>query len=281
MRKRLLIIFIIIVLLGTGGFFFKKNFFKKTPPAEKLPEVSFPTIINGELILPKVTTGSGDLSRAVLPTRLAVLSANLAAVTDKDGKTTGIRVVGEVGDLGDKFINGANAIVRFYPASGSAIQKIAQPSANFDFLTVYPQDKALFDFTVEAPPASERLEVVFDVTSASTSASFNELKIASRSMEMKTASGSAGSGQLIQYYLASGRVVNTFSNPISDIIIYGWAKNVEGRVFALGRTDFKNDLLNPGDGIDFKILMVPFQADQKFLNYELSAYGKEYNFLKF
>lgn len=277
MRKKVVIIFIIIILLVTVAFVVKKNFFKKTPSPVALPEVSFPTIINGELILPKVSTGSADLSRAVLPIRLAVLSANLAAVTDKDGKTTGIRVVGEVGDLGEKYINGANAIVRFYPPAGRQvlppIQKIARPSANFDFLTVYPQDKALYDVTVDAPPPSERLEVVFDVTSASSSAIFNQLKIASRSMETKEASSS---GQMIQYYLAGGRVVNTFSNPISDIVIYGWAKNKENRVFALGRTDFKNDLLNPGDGLDFKIIMIPFQADQKFLNYELSAYGKEY-----
>lgn len=276
MWKKLLIVFVIIFFLAVSGFIVKKTFFKKTPPTEKLPEVSFPTIINGELILPKVSTPS---SLPSLATRLAVLSANLAAVTDKDGKTTGIRVVGEVGGLGEKYINGANAIIRFYvTTSAQPIQKIARPSVNFDFLTVYPQDKALYDVTVDAPPASERLEVVFDVTSASASALFNQLKIASKSMEMKTASSS---GQLIQYYLASGRVVNTFSSPISDIVIYGWAKNIENRVFALGRTDFKNDLLNPGDGIDFKVLIVPFQADQKFLNYELAAYGKEYNFLKF
>lgn len=275
MWKKPLIVFVIIFFLAVSGFLAKKTFFKKTPPTEKLPEVSFPTIINGELVLPKVSTDSGNLLAAV-PVRLAVLSANLAAVTDKDGKTTGIRVVGEVGNLGEKYINGANAIVRFYASSSAQpIQKIARPSANWDFLTVYPQDKLLYDVTVDAPPASERLEVVFDVTSASSSAFFNQLKIASRSMEIKEASSS---GQMIQYYLAGGRVVNTFSNPISDIIIYGWAKNVEGRVFALGRTDFKNDLLNPGDGIDFKILMVPFQAEQKFLNYELSAYGKEYKF---
>ncbi|MBI3559079.1 hypothetical protein HY085_01670 [Candidatus Gottesmanbacteria bacterium] len=272
MRKKLFILFIIIIFLATGGFVIKKNFFKSPPPrAGRFPEVSLPTIINGELILPKVSTPS---SLPALTTRLAVLSANLAAVTDKDGKTTGIRVVGEVGNIGDKFINGANAIVRFYATtSAQPVQKIARPSANWDFLTVYPQDKVLYDVTVEAPPSSERLEVVFDVTNASSSALFNQLKIASRSMEMKTASSS---GQLIEYYLASGRVVNIFANPISDIVIYGWAKNLEGRVFALGRTDFKNDLLNPGDGIDFKVLMVPFQSGQKFLNSEISAYGKEY-----
>lgn len=274
MGRKIVIIFAIIILLATAAFVVKKNFFKKTRSPVALPEVSFPTIIDGELILPKVSTGSADLSRAILPTKLAVLSANLAAVTDKDGKTTGIRVVGEVGDLGEKYINGANAIIRFYASSSAQpIQKIARPSANWDFLTVYPQDKVLYDVTVDAPPPSERLEVVFDVTSASSSAIFNQLKIASRNMETKEASSS---GQMIQYYLAGGRVVNTFSNPISDIVIYGWAKNKENRVFALGRTDFKNDLLNPGDGIDFKIIMIPFQADQKFLNYEISAYGKEY-----
>jgi len=71
-------------------------------------------------------------------------------------------------------------------------------------------------------------------------------------------------------------VVNPLDSPVTNISIYAWAKNDAGKVFALGRTDFKNDLLGSGGKLDFKVMVLPFQSDQTMSSYEISAWGKRY-----
>jgi DUF971 family protein len=134
--------------------------------------------------------------------------------------------------------------------------------------------------TVDSPPAADRLEIVLNVSSATEAASFDELKIASRSMEVKTATyqgeATESGGEKVEYYSVAGSVVNILSDPVSDITIYSWARNKEGKVFAFNRQDFKNDLLMAGDKIDFRILLLPLKIEGEFDSYEVAAWGKRY-----
>lgn len=252
----------------------------------KLPEVVLSTIgANGELEVSNDGTNSGQLSKAGLsPSRIAVVSANLAAVYDNNQVMTGIRILGELANIGDGFVESVDPVVRFYNTSGTLVsQKIAQFTAGFDFKEAAPGDKVLYDVTVPSPPTSDRLEIVFNIVSSTASANFLPLKIASRSMELKTADvqsqEASDSAQKVEYYTVSGKVVNTYDQLISDIVIYAWGKNISGRVFTFGRADFKNDLLSPSDKVDFKIIMLPIQGGQKFESYEIAAWGKGYKLL--
>lgn len=227
---------------------------------------------------------SGQLNkgRLSLP-RVAVLSANLSAVYDKT-QMTGIRILGELSNVGDGFVDSVDPVVRFYNSSGTLVsQKIAQFTSGFDFKEAAPGDRVLYDVTVPSPPTSDRLEIVFNVVSSTASANFLPLKIASRSMELKTADvqsqEASGSAQKVEYYTVSGKVVNTYNELVSDIVIYAWGKDTAGRVFTFGRADFKNDLLSPSDNVDFKIIMLPIQGGQKFDSYEIAAWGKGYKLL--
>lgn len=248
----------------------------------KLPRVTLPVIgDNGELVLS--STSSGQLEKPLSSAKIGVLSANLAAIYDKE-KMTGVRILGEMINFGDLHIDAVDPVVRFFNKKGSMIsQKIAKFSTNYDFYEVPPKDKIFYDITVDSPPISDRLEIVFNVVSSTGSAKFLPLKIASRSMELKSADvqakDSSSSAQQIEYYTVTGKIVNTFSNLISDITVYAWGKDVAGRVFASGRADFKNDLISPSGQVEFKIVMLPIQQNQKLESYEVAAWGKEYKLL--
>lgn len=272
----------------------------------KTPDVALPTIYKGELLLPKVTDGgaNNNVSKTNDEARLGVISANLAAIFDKNNKLTGIRVVGEMENHSDKLITGVSPVVQFYATNGTLIgQKVARPSDNFDFKTILAKDKSLYDVTVDNPPQSDKLEIIFNTTASTDSAVYKPLLISNRNIETKTANVSAqadqgnqeitdhnnstASGQAtpaaqpvptqrVDYYIVSGQINNPLANPMTDITIYAWAKDDQNKVFALGRTDFKNDLLNPGDKIDFKVILLPIRSNQDYSDYEIAAWGREY-----
>ncbi len=273
----------IVLLSLLGGYIFINFNRKKEVSSTRLPEVVLPMIgPNGELVLSQASI-SGQKNKSLVSPRLGVVSANLAAIFDKE-KMTGVRIIGEATNIGDSYIDSVDPLVRFYDAKQNMIaQKIAKFSTGFDFKEVPPREKVLYDVTVDSPPPSERIEIVFNVVSSTDSAKFLPLKIASRSMEMKFAEvqseEASGSAQKVEYYTVSGKVVNIFNNLISDITVYAWGKDISGRVFVFGRADFKNDLLSPSDKVDFKIIMLPIQANQKLESYEVSAWGKEYHLL--
>lgn len=250
--------------------------------------VAIPTIINGELVLPKLATGSAVTSLGG-GGRLGIVSANLIGITDQQTqKVTGIRILGEMNNLGDKIVNGISPVVHFINRDGKTIgQKIGRLSSGWEFFGVAPNEKTLYDVTIDNPPEADKLEIILNVSSATDSALFENLKIASRSVEVKTAtyqgSGSgaqgtesAGAGEKVQYYSVSGSVINTLSDPVSDITIYSWARDKEGKVFTFNRQNFKNDLLVVGDKVDFRILLLPLKTSEKFDSYEVAAWGKRY-----
>lgn len=271
-RQKILLVVGIYSILGglgiLGGVFFFRQ--QKTAPVAS-NDVTIPTIINGELVLPKTVS---NLSKMETATRLGVVSANLVGVFDQQ-KFVGIRIVGEMTNLGGKVVDRFSPLVRFFDKDNKLVgQKVGRNSASYDFFGVGPGNKSLYDITVDNPPTSDKVEIVLNVESATTSAVFDELKIASRSVEIKIASDSAG--QKVEYYLVSGKVVNQLDQPVSDIAVFSWGRNHENKVMAVGRADFKNDLLMAGDKVDFKIILLPLKDGEKLDSYEVAAWGKKY-----
>lgn len=249
-------------------------------PAKKdaVIDVSVPTIINGQLVLPKIATESDLTEQSTVNlgkrANLGVISANLVPIVDQQ-KLTGLRILGEMANIGEQTVIGISPVIRFFDVDGKTLaQKIGRISGTWNFFGLSPQEKTLYDITVDNPPQAEKLEIVLNVSSASDSAIFEELKLASRGAEIKTASDSAG--QVVEYYSVSGQVVNTLEDPVSDIAIYAWVRNKEGKVFSFNRQDFKNDLLTPGNKIDFKITLLPFKNNETMDSYEVAAWGKRY-----
>lgn len=285
---------LILIIVTTIWFFPSKSVSQKqsAPPED----VVLPTIYEGQLYLPKTVAVSDEsnFNKGALG-RLMINSLNLAALTDKDGKFVGIRVLGEVTNTGNAHVVKVSPVARFYDDQGKLVgQKIAQMSAGFDFPELGASQRSVYDISISNPPVAEKLEIIFNVAQSSFSAQFAPLKITNRQLEEKTTSfnntrslAATDSSQAaevpssleeITYYIVSGQVVNSLENPVTDITVYAWGKNEENRVFTIGRVDFKNDLLKPGEKIDFKVLLAPIKANQTLINYEIAAWGREYKF---
>lgn len=299
-KKRKIVIFTAAVILAVvfllafrAGFwgFFDQN---KTGGKTVDTDVSIPTIVNGQLVLPKITTDSSGPSLGNMG-RLGVISAQLLPVFDQQNKLVGLRILGEVNNVGDKTVDSISPVVRFFDAQGKVLaKKVGKLSSGFDFFGVTPGDSTLYDVTVDPVENSDKLEIVVNSSSSTVSAMFEPLKIASRSMEIKKAqyqgqqvapaSGAEGTQsaavseekQSVEYYTISGSVVNTLSNPISDIAVYAWVKDSDNKVFAFSRQDFKNDLIDVAGRIDFKMTLLPLRGGEKYELYEVAAWGKEY-----
>ncbi len=278
--KRLLIVGGVVAVLLIGGLVFLRS--RKGGTVSGTTDVAIPTIVNGELVLPKLATGSAAVSALGGKVRLGIISANLIGIADQQTqKLSAIRILGEVSNIGERIVDGLSPVVRFIDKDGKTVgQKIGRLSTGWDFFGVNSGEKTLYDVTVDSPPDADKLEIVLNASSATDSALFDQLKIASRSMEVKTATyqgnASDSAGQKVEYYSVTGSVVNTTSDAVSDIAIYSWARDREGKVFAFNRQDFKNDLLAAGDKINFRILLLPLKNAEIYDSYEVAAWGKRY-----
>lgn len=271
----------------------------------QVQEVTVPSIIDGQLVLPKVSgkVGENNFGGGIGKARLSVQSANLLAIFDpQTQKLQSIRVIGEVLNIGQKIVSEVSPVVRFYDVTGKAIaQKVAELSPNYKFFDLIPGDKTYYDILVSPPDSSDRLEIVLNPVAATDSAKFEQLKISGRTFETKSAtqeqpkveepvqdaSDSAATQSAekktpvpepkkVEYYAVSGSILNPFQDLITEITVYAWVRNAEGKVFSFARQDFKNDLISPGDKVDFKLTLVPFKSDETMYQYELVAWGRRY-----
>lgn len=307
-KRRILItagIITILVVLGTILTLSKLGKLGKYKPTAKLPDIAVPTIVNGELLIPTGTdlnlnvTSPGGLSKNAFGPQLFVVSANLIGIYSQNNNASqseqvisegseaaqlvqqpqvtlsGIRILGEMRNGGSKIIGSFTPVVRFIDKDGAILgQKIGENSANFDFFGLDPADIQLYDITVSDPPAnSDRVEVVLK---GEENSNFSKvmLKIASRSAQPKTVQ--TQSGQPATVHTVSGRVVNSLPVSVSDISIIAWVKDQDGKVYGLGRQDFKSDLIGPNEEIPFKIMVLPAKLDSEFDSFEVRAWGKEY-----
>lgn len=304
----------LVAFLAILGLVYQEAIAKKLPfkvtsetaTQSAMPDVAIPSIINGELVLPRVSgkVGENNLGGGVGKARLSVQSANLLAVFDpQTQKLSQIRVIGEVLNIGQKIVTEVSPVVRFYDKLGKQIsQKVGDLSPNYRFFDLIPGDRTYYDVLVVPPESSDRLEIVLNPVTATDSAQFEQLKISGRQFDTKTAtqeapkaveestpeaseSGATESAKevattpepkKVEYYSVSGSVLNPFQDLITDISIYAWVKNSEGKVFSFARQDFKNDLISPGDKVDFKLTLVPFKNDETMASYELVAWGRRY-----
>ncbi|MCL4390183.1 MAG: hypothetical protein M1484_02035 [Patescibacteria group bacterium] len=244
-------------------------------------DVAVPTIINGNLVLPKVTAGASNLGS--VGAKLGVVSANLVPVMDQQSQqVTAIRIIGEMQNTGTGVVTGISPQLRFLDSAGNVVaQKIADLTTGYSVFGVGPGETTVYDVSVPNPPSSDKLEIILNVSQASGSGAFDELKIASRSMEVKTAvaQGAAASEsgtQSFDYYTVTGSVINVLSDPVSDISVYAWVKDEAGKVFAFAKQDFPNDLVSPREKLDFRINLLPLRTDEKYDSYEVAAWGKRY-----
>jgi hypothetical protein len=234
----------------------------------KTSDVVLPQIVAGQLVVPT----SGESLRNLKPS-LAMVSVNLVGIYDKN-QLSAIRILGTIKNLGNSFVDSFTPVVKFLDVEGKVTaQKIAHLSANYSFFGLSEGEEAVVDITADEPPVSDRVEIILSASSSGMIPESSQIKIQNKRIETVSASAS---GQTVDVYRIEGEIVNTRSLPVSDISIFGWVVDDQGRVFGLARQDFKSDLLNPGGAIAFKMMVLPVRVDSKFSDWQLQAWAKEY-----
>ncbi len=270
---------LLVLLLRSGIFNSVSNPIKNTPPASSKDAV-LPTIVNGQLVLPKEQSNLSVAQTTFLKqdkVPLIVLSASVVGQKAQQGdKLDSIRIFGETANKGQETVSHLQPVVKFIDTGGNLVgQKIGKYSADFEFFPLHPGETTLYDVAVDTPPNADKVEIILGGETASPSAGVQELKIESRDFEVKTASNSA-TGEQVQYYNVSGKVVNTFTDYLTEITIVSWVKDKEGKVFAINKQQFKNDLLPASERLPFKFVILPIRLGSTYDTYEIGAWGKEF-----
>lgn len=204
-----------------------------------------------------------------------VISASLTGVYDQGQgqnqvpKLKGLRVVGEIKNIGAKSGQPKAPVVRFHKEDGLVQSKLAVLNLEIPVLDsgeVFP-----YDVVTDDPPPSNSIEISFE-NSEENGAEWRRLKILDRKEEEKEASGS---GQIVKYREVHGSVYNTNEDKVLDAIVYAYARDKEGRVYAVGRRDFKNDLLSKDEKLDFNLIILPLR-EAEYDSLEIAAWGKKY-----
>lgn len=200
-------------------------------------------------------------------------------------KLAGIRVLGEVKNIGQKTAKGAKAIVRFYasPNKTSANQdkqlklvatKVASFNQNYQWLALKPNEVNVYDLLIPNPPASETITIEFKADSESApkskSESLSELKVKSKKLE--DASLKRGQEELA-YFKFSAVLTNLSEKEIVNPGLYVWLKNDEGKVIGFASKTFETDILIPNQEMEANLLIVPVSAGTMF-GYEVKTFGE-------
>lgn len=287
-RKKIIIgtgIAIVILVLTIAGVFYFTRQNKKTE-SKTATDVLTPTIIDGELVLPKLDlslkrTATGSGATSLLDNQIMVISANLvgtysqAPSASEGGQLTGIRIMGEMFNPGQTRITSFLPVVRFLDSEGNLkTQKIAHYSDGYELYGLDGQTKGVYDVTVDAPPPAERIEIVLKPQDGDKALRPPvALKVASRSAEIKSISMN---GQPIDYYSITGEVINTTDSDVADILVNTYVKDKEGKVFGINKELFKSDLIRPGETIPFKVMVLPIQSNAVYSDFVVEVWGREY-----
>ncbi len=288
---------VVIVLLVTAILLIWKLKFDR-PKEIKNKEVTVPSIVGGELVLPKVDIAKNlgsNLSggATLLEGQLWVLSANLVGVFKTENAPkyrigtesaepsptqvlSAIRILGQMYNPGKKPVTNFIPVVRFLDNDNNLkTQKIARYSQNFDFFGLNPGDRGVYDVTVDDPPLTDKVEVVLKPQESDKNLRTPVmLKVASRSSQIEPVQ--MQNGETVDTYLVTGEVVNTTETSVADILVHAYVKDDEGKVFGLASQDFKSDLIRPGETIPFKILVLPVKTDATYQETMVEVWGREY-----
>lgn len=289
-----------------------------------LGEIDQPTIVGGELLLPKVNKNNLEEDKlSPLPqetrqtSKIRVVSANLVGqyeqVKEEQGgleaeegglenkereqvspssvptpapaiKLVGLRVVGEIQNIGQKRVEAISAVVRFGDENNNFVaNKLAVLTEPYEFLGLEPGETGFYDVSVPNPPESARIEIgINPIAGQSLKEDFTGLKISQKKLEEKITSlpAQAGNqGQEMTYFEASGEIWNTEEDKnlmVQAPTVRFWLKDENGQVFGWGQKKFEADLLSSGQKLEFKFFIIPVKA-AKLAGFEVEAFGKKYS----
>jgi hypothetical protein len=263
------IFFVLLLGLGIG-----LNLPKKESDLDRIKNLT--SNIESEIKLPEVILGDSDLNPddpnkldIVNDKHLKVISANMIGIyseaerLQEDPEATaeatptlaGIRVVGEVQNIGKSSVTDAKVLVRFFDKERTPVAtRIGAWNQTYKFLPLAPNEFNVYDVLIPNPPESESITIEFEPADASTPESVNAIKIKNKSLNKQTATGN---NRQITYYTLTGQLVNISGKDIVSPGVYVWLKNEENKIIALGSKIFDTDLLEPDQELEVELIASP------------------------
>lgn len=227
------------------------------------------------------SSGLRVLSGKVVPimqkkTPLTEDSSSPSASQEEGFSIVGIRVVGEMKNVGEEVVTGAKAIIKFYDDEEKLLAtKIGNWTEGYEFLPLGPGEINVYDLLVPNPPKSKWISIQLKENQGEATGGIRglpELKIKEKDLEETSLKQEE---EEIVYYKFKGILVNTGEAEIANPKVYVWLKNDEGKVIGITSKTFEADLLTKNDELEVNLLLVPFTLEEeKVFGYEMKAFGE-------
>lgn len=229
---------------------------------------------------PPVASGTGQAQKENEATGSAATES--AQVRDAPQRQlAGIRILGELKNIGKEKIQNARPIVKFYKISGKKQNIIATKLAAFNesykFLPLSPGEENVYDVLVANPPSSDSVTIEFEVAPEdeekdSSKLYTNLLKITDRKLKKEVVKNN---GKEVSYYKFEANLLNPTQDAFVSPGIYVWIKNETGRVIGFGKKIYEADLLVPEATISAQVNVLPVNAEEMF-EYETKTFTEKF-----
>ena len=295
-----------IVLAGIS-FHFGQSLPKETPRILKVLE-QFPEIKLPEIVFDLSGTENADINadnaEPTSSAQLKIVSANLIAIYEEtadsetarqpdsqpdsetgeetaDSETNqpvsntaprlaGLRILGEYQNIGQTTANDVQAIIHFFDEDNHLLAtKRAEPASPFRWLPLEPEQISLYDVVVPEPPPSARLQVELKEKKNQ-----DPLPLSLEELKLKENELSAATSNNVNYHQFKGAIINVSEKTLTNILLYIWLKDIEGRVFAHAIKSFPYDLLAPDQELNVVVPVLPAK-EGKMAVYEVKLWGEE------
>lgn len=309
LRDVLLILF--LLLLGTVGGWFGHDYATKqnlvTRPESEINELlnptqfpnltelklaNFPTEQSIDTQIAAQTSEDSAGSIQILNAHAVTLYEEVAAVDSqgkpfdpaqgkqstasakKEYRMIGVRIMGEVKNIGSKVVKGILPSISFFDKSDKLLitkKGFANPAT--PFLPLEAQEVGGYDVIVREPPKEmEKIEVRLKAIEPEENIPWQSLKVKDKSLTgHKSGTGSAE----INYYQFSGTLLNDSGETVESPTVLVWLKNKEGRVVITQSHTYTDDLLSPQKEMQASFLIRTASLIPNPV-FEVRTFGKKY-----
>lgn len=196
------------------------------------------------------------------------------AKAKKEYRMVGVRIMGEVKNVGAKTVRGFLPSVSFYDKGNKLLAtKRGYANTSSPFLPLETDEVGGYDIIVRDPPAEmEKIEIRLKASQPQENILWQALKVKDKSL--KSHKSSEGSGE-VAYYQFVGTLLNDSKETVEAPTVLVWVKNSEGRVVAMQSHSYTDDLLSPKKDIQASFLI---RTNKLISNpvFEVRTFGRKY-----
>lgn len=269
-KNTLFLIIIVILLIGLISVFFfqKKSSLEPADQSLLLEEGQAQIAVSSdeeawdEITLPKIAPGKP--AAATESKALKLLNAHAASTNlkNREGKKmTGLRILGEIQNMGNKIIENAIILVNFYGEDEALIDtKTGVWHQDYKFLTLPPGGVNVYEVLIPEPPTSETISLTIKPNPATQANNSVGLEIKGEKLEGAVLEKD---GQQVHYFKFTGILVNNHDFAVLNPGIYIWIKDDKDKVIGASYRTFNDKKLEKKEEFDVQVDLLPISSESK------------------